>query len=998
MTRSTPSLALFAGLALLAAAPLRAGEPPRPTPTPFPTRTPTPTPTPRPLWGFADLHAHPASHLGFGANDGNAGVFYGAPGKTANAGEIVNLKPCDADKHSSSFDLVEDGTQVSVFTALDGSTGANHTTGGFPDFEGWPSARSLTHQQMHVDWLRRAWAGGLRLMVASATDNKLLSALWANSAELPNQWDLAQYSDYDSAKKQLQYITEMVAANDWMAIAKNAADAEKLIANGKLAVVLGLEMDDLTPEQILSLRDQFGVVVVNPIHLADNPSFGGSGVYSNLFNTMNREVWGYHYDVRTDPSIGYRLSAPLKMGTDVLPLLQPPFVFKDYVTTSDGSDSACGADNRYEFCHVGDVLTVDGHANAHGLFPAGKGAMTQLFKRAMIVDIAHMSDLSQRDTLELAARLTVPMPVIDSHTDLRVPLGGLGSHAVTERKLLPKHASAIRSVGGMIGLGTEGDIQARTISREQNSPLARISTGQTFFYDLDNPRLRLGIGTGEDNLEDKSKVRATVTIGGVEHVIGWLKEPHNDLLEQNDLEELEELSNHSIHWVTVKLPAGTKLSEVQKLKLELVQENPSCQLDCDNWKVDRFEVYYLSRAQAARLYSKKANPYLHYFKAHNDNPPLETPDWTVSLAPDGREVVDVEMTTGNDAVDDGKGWLALQYVGGGVNGDIWDNALTPTNGMFSGLYFERPVVLPAGRTVADIQVATFGINPAAQIGCQLSCDNWDLSSIRISQPNPLGTRVVLERSSAPAFRFTGTDPTVSLAVRLETEPPILPPSITAPNPDVQWVEIAVQTETDDLQRDMQVTGTLQVDGLTVPPFSLNQGAKWFDGTSHLTIVKLPAPVKVSAIRRLDIHLDGPKQDDWKIGSVEIHALGKPIAGWYEQYQTALGLMGGKGIAIGTDLNGLNPLVPFSEVPVAYPLAPPVAPAGYSPLATAQTSGNRVFDFELEGISNVGQLPEFMQAVQNASGVPASTAPLFRSAGDFVEMWKKVEAAAAAMNP
>ena len=157
-------------------------------------------------------------------------------------------------------------------------------------------------------------------------------------------------------------------------------------------------------------------------------------------------------------------------------------------------------------------------------------------------------------------------------------------------------------------------------------------------------------------------------------------------------------------------------------------------------------------------------------------------------------------------------------------------------------------------------------------------------------------------------------------------------------------------------------------------------------------------MKVSAIRRLDVHLDGPKQDDWKIGSIEIHALGKPIAGWYEQYQTALGLMGGKGIAIGTDLNGLNPLVPFSEVPVTYPLAPPVAPAGYTPLAAAQTAGNRVFDFELEGISNVGQLPEFMQAVQNASGVPASTAPLFRSAGDFVEMWKKVEAAAAAMNP
>ncbi len=1001
-------IVLAALVTLGTAAEARGDVRPTPTPTPFPTRTPappptrTPTPSPTPesktLWGFADLHAHPATHLAFGANDGNNGVLFGSPGKKANAGELEDLKECDADKHTWSLDLIEDGTQVMAFTSLDGSTGANHTKGGYPGFKGWPSARSLTHQQMHVDWIHRAWQGGLRLMVASATDNKLLGALWANSAELPNQWDLAQYSDFDSAAKQLKYITEMAAANSWMAVAKTPQQAEQIIASGKLALVLGLEMDDLSADEILKLKETYGAVVVNPIHLADNTHFGGSGVYSNLFNTLNQELWGYHFDVRTDPTIGFRLGAPSKMGTDLLPLLQPPFVFKDYVTTTDGADAACGVDNRYEFCHAGDVLTADGHANEHGLFEDGKTGIQKLWKNGIIVDLAHMSDASQIDTLSMANRLRVKMPVINSHSDLRAPLGTAPAHAITERKLRPDVAALIGKVGGMIGLGTEGDLGARTISREQNSPLARLSDGQSFTYDLDNPRLRVGIGTGGDNLEDKSKVRATVTIAGVDTVIGWLREPHSDSLESNDMEELEELSNGSVHWVTIKLPAGTKLADVQKLELELVQEDPGCETFCDNWKVDRFEVFYLSRTEAARVFSASSPAYLHYFKAHYDNPPLETPKWRVSLAADGREVIDLEMTTGGDAVDDGKGFIDLAFQGGGSAWDMWNNRISPTNGMFSGLYFERPYALPAGRTIAQIESVRVGIAPNAQPGCNLSCDNWDLGSVRISQPNKLGTRVIVERSASPAFRFTGTDPLVTLQTRLEVEPAIFPPSPTAPNPDIQWLQIAIQTETDDLKYGMELTGTLVVDGIVVDPFSLNQGAKWFDGTSHLTLVKLPSKVKANAIRKLVIEYSGPHDDDWKIGSIEIQALGEPVKGWYEQYLKAIGIMGDRGIAIGTDLNGLNPLLPFSEVAVSYPLAPPSTPAGFQALGNPQVAGDRTFNFELEGISNVGQLPEFMQAVQNAANDPNATKTLFRSADDFVKMWKQVAAAAADLNP
>ena len=46
-----------------------------------------------------------------------------------------------------------------------------HNTGGFPNFDGWPGWRDYTHQQVYVDWLRRAYDGGLRLMVMTAVNN-----------------------------------------------------------------------------------------------------------------------------------------------------------------------------------------------------------------------------------------------------------------------------------------------------------------------------------------------------------------------------------------------------------------------------------------------------------------------------------------------------------------------------------------------------------------------------------------------------------------------------------------------------------------------------------------------------------------------------------------------------------------------------------------------------------------------------------------------------------
>ncbi|MBL0134773.1 MAG: hypothetical protein IPP79_12640 [Chitinophagaceae bacterium] len=54
------------------------------------------------------------------------------------------------------------------------------------------------------------------------------------------------YDDESAIKRQIIAITEMVNQNyQWMGIAKSPREARKLILEGKLAVVLGIETDNL---------------------------------------------------------------------------------------------------------------------------------------------------------------------------------------------------------------------------------------------------------------------------------------------------------------------------------------------------------------------------------------------------------------------------------------------------------------------------------------------------------------------------------------------------------------------------------------------------------------------------------------------------------------------------------------------------------------------------------------------------------------------------------
>ena len=98
-----------------------------------------------PVWGFADTHTHQFANMAAGGY--MIGKPYGPPDDALNG------------------DYAGHGLFVGQLP---------HKTGGYPNFDGWPSAQTQIHQQMYEDWLFRAFVGGLKLMVMHGLNTESL--------------------------------------------------------------------------------------------------------------------------------------------------------------------------------------------------------------------------------------------------------------------------------------------------------------------------------------------------------------------------------------------------------------------------------------------------------------------------------------------------------------------------------------------------------------------------------------------------------------------------------------------------------------------------------------------------------------------------------------------------------------------------------------------------------------------------------------------------------
>jgi microsomal dipeptidase-like Zn-dependent dipeptidase len=374
------------------------------------------------LWGFADLHAHLMAHLTFGGN-----AFWGLPydpdrtGDMAMANALASCEPI----HGGLIDINPEF--------------GHPAGGGWPDFIIWPRFTTLVHQQAYVDWLYRAYQGGLRLITCLAVNNELLGT--RTNPSLPTD-DRSAIERQTIAMKRMVFDLDQQAGGPgqgWLQLALSADDARAIIKANKLAVVLGVEVDslgnwrrledlekacdgDLDRARLLIGQEldwlyDLGIRQITPIHLTDN-AFGGTAVYMRLLDMLNVFVTGRHYEVENafDTGIRYRLD---RDGDEAFESMERTVVASGK-SLSPTRPRQSGQTLLREVPAVRDLFEAmnepnvsGGHANTRGLNEYGVILLQEMMRRGIIIDIDHMSQKATDTTLDMAERHAYP--VISSH-------------------------------------------------------------------------------------------------------------------------------------------------------------------------------------------------------------------------------------------------------------------------------------------------------------------------------------------------------------------------------------------------------------------------------------------------------------------------------------------------------------------------------------------------------------------------------------------------------
>ena len=179
--------------------------------------------------GYADAHTHGMAFefLGGGAHCGKPWDRFGAP---------YALVDCpDHETGSNPLEAILSGEP-------------SHDPVGWPTFADWPAPDSLTHEGTYYKWMERSWRGGQRLFVNLLVENNQLCMLYPfgpGGSPQKNSCD-----DMDSVRLQAKRMHQFQNYVDaqwggpgkgWYRIVKNPWQARRVINDGKMAIVMGIE-------------------------------------------------------------------------------------------------------------------------------------------------------------------------------------------------------------------------------------------------------------------------------------------------------------------------------------------------------------------------------------------------------------------------------------------------------------------------------------------------------------------------------------------------------------------------------------------------------------------------------------------------------------------------------------------------------------------------------------------------------------------------------------
>jgi len=265
-----------------------------------------------PVPGFADYHIHQFTQEAY---DGR--LYHG----DYEGPMFQALRSCSGVKHAVSYGFIKD---ITFFTKFLGKESPFYdwfphdaATKGYAatkwDYRDWPTWRTYAHVQHWEGWMKQAKNQGLTLVVMSATNSRFLcGVLPPNNTNAKHDYGLADpltgisfngFSACGDMKNMLRQITvalDFASRNDsWYEIALTPGDARHIIHQGKMAVVLGMEANEIfmnaaTPQEVESQLQavyDVGVRSIQPVHHTDN-LFAGAAQFDNFLATMNN-YWAY---------------------------------------------------------------------------------------------------------------------------------------------------------------------------------------------------------------------------------------------------------------------------------------------------------------------------------------------------------------------------------------------------------------------------------------------------------------------------------------------------------------------------------------------------------------------------------------------------------------------------------------------------------------------------------------------------------------------------------
>jgi len=420
-----------------------------------------PAPRAQPVWGFADYHTHPTAHLGFGGLRG-IHTLWGSPGTRADEYKDVpdlvrrDIPKCaDVDGQGLNvgtnahhggllapkmINAAENRMSPDIGQATRPESNRHQPNGSDDDAErdyaSFPGFLWGAHQQYHVTQLRRAHEGGLRLVAALAVHNPALEygmgwvAREGQNPIIRVTPDVAVIEAHVAAMRKLARMNA-----GWMEIAYSPADARRIIRSDRLAVVLGVEVDQLgklrpTITEELDHLVEMGIRQVTPIHAIDN-ALGAPAVFQDLYNTendwLNRAPELRTYDGPNDgPFYDARRFFQVRHDEPCGPGRPPGECVLFRLSSQQNRlmiELILSPTDRHPFLLSGvperQYDGPGGHLNAGGLTEAGRSYLRGMMSRGMLVDVAHMSDRSVRDAFAMAASAGSGYPVMISHAGYR---------------------------------------------------------------------------------------------------------------------------------------------------------------------------------------------------------------------------------------------------------------------------------------------------------------------------------------------------------------------------------------------------------------------------------------------------------------------------------------------------------------------------------------------------------------------------------------------------